>query len=379
MLGIILGLVAILALFLAQGNFVQGLMRPAYNENKCYDSDGGQKYGAKGTTYGKMLARNSKTQFTDYCDGGTLVEYYCEKNYVKEKKENGGIKKECGDGKLTKGIHIPELPSYPLANEKNIEPVVFSEGEYTVIVPQGYEELGQKYLEDFEYYGEIIPQFLGMSDPYWDKVTMKIYVSSDNGQSAGAYAPEGIFYLKKTQENIDIELEEITSNDPDGFLYKSNPVIHEFTHVILAYTPAPAWVDEGVAVYAQENNKQDSKYNFLCGESAWYYADSWNGYQYNEFPYSDLLEPDLSTEWYNTTMCFWEHFDEKFGADIRHEVFNKLQEYNFESIEDFNELNQEMDNESQVFINEILFPTVEDKDALIELLSKMGINKGENY
>ena len=39
MLGVILGLVVVLALFLVRGDFVQGLMRPAYNVNKCYDSD----------------------------------------------------------------------------------------------------------------------------------------------------------------------------------------------------------------------------------------------------------------------------------------------------------------------------------------------------
>ncbi|MFA4891223.1 MAG: C25 family cysteine peptidase [Candidatus Gracilibacteria bacterium] len=94
MLGVILGLVVILALFLIRGDFVQGLMRPAYNENKCYDSDGGQKYDVKGTTYGKILTRGkqTKTQYADYCDGDALVEYYCEGTKVKKsiKESNNG-------------------------------------------------------------------------------------------------------------------------------------------------------------------------------------------------------------------------------------------------------------------------------------------------
>ena len=90
MLGIILGLIAVLALFLIQGDFVQGLMRPAYNENKCYDSDGGKIYETKGTVYGKMSTRDKKTQYIDSCDGDKLVEYYCDGTKVKKEE------KECG-------------------------------------------------------------------------------------------------------------------------------------------------------------------------------------------------------------------------------------------------------------------------------------------
>lgn len=90
MLGVILGLVAVLALFLVRGDFVQGLMRPAYDVNKCYDSDGGQKYDVKGTTYGKMGTRDKQTQHADSCEGDTLVEYYCSGTKVKKEE------KECG-------------------------------------------------------------------------------------------------------------------------------------------------------------------------------------------------------------------------------------------------------------------------------------------
>lgn len=95
-LSVVLGLVIVLALFLVQGDFVQGLMRPAYDTNKCYDSDGGQKYDVKGTTYGKMSVRNSKTQFADSCDGDTLTEYYCNGNYVKKIENDCSL---CEEGK----------------------------------------------------------------------------------------------------------------------------------------------------------------------------------------------------------------------------------------------------------------------------------------
>jgi len=97
MLGIILALVlAGAAIFLIQGNYVQGLMRHAYDTSKCYDSDGGKNYETKGTTYGKMGTRDKQTQYIDSCNGATLTEYYCDGTKVK--KEEKACSK-CADGK----------------------------------------------------------------------------------------------------------------------------------------------------------------------------------------------------------------------------------------------------------------------------------------
>lgn len=88
MLGIILALVlAGAAIFLIKGDYVQGLMRPAYDTSKCYDSDGGKTYDTKGTTYGKMGTRDKQTQYTDSCNGDILTEYYCEGNIVKKEEK----------------------------------------------------------------------------------------------------------------------------------------------------------------------------------------------------------------------------------------------------------------------------------------------------
>jgi hypothetical protein len=62
---------------------------PSYNQKRCYDSDSGKNYEEKGTTYGTMTSDTSKTRFTDYCDGDTLVEYYCSRNRVRK------VEKEC--------------------------------------------------------------------------------------------------------------------------------------------------------------------------------------------------------------------------------------------------------------------------------------------
>lgn len=102
MLGIILALVLTgAAIFLIQGDYVQGLMRPAYDTSKCYDSDGGKNYETQGTTYGKMSVRNSKTQFTDSCNGDALTEYYCENNQIKSRNKKASDKEDCSSGKIT--------------------------------------------------------------------------------------------------------------------------------------------------------------------------------------------------------------------------------------------------------------------------------------
>lgn len=87
-------LIAVLTVFgaalVTSGN-LQGLifkLKPAYNENKCYDSDNGKNYEIKGTTFGKMAPRSTQTQYSDFCENNTLSEYYCNgQNVNKEIKD----------------------------------------------------------------------------------------------------------------------------------------------------------------------------------------------------------------------------------------------------------------------------------------------------
>jgi len=49
------------------------------NLGDCYDTDFGLRPEVKGTTYNT----NWDLNFTDYCEGNKLLEYYCDKNKIK--------------------------------------------------------------------------------------------------------------------------------------------------------------------------------------------------------------------------------------------------------------------------------------------------------
>lgn len=70
---------------------------PAYNEKRCYDSDGGQNYEKAGTIYGQF----GKSEFgskSDSCRINQLTEYYCNDNFIQSEKticENGCTNGAC--------------------------------------------------------------------------------------------------------------------------------------------------------------------------------------------------------------------------------------------------------------------------------------------
>lgn len=65
---------------------------PAYNENRCYESDGGKNYELAGTIYGKT-SRFEYGNLTDVCSSRTKVmEYYCDEDFVQSEEY------ECQDG-----------------------------------------------------------------------------------------------------------------------------------------------------------------------------------------------------------------------------------------------------------------------------------------
>lgn len=82
---------------LFQGRFSKDI-KPAYDENKCYDSDGGKNYEEVGTVYGK-ISRSKFGDKIDFCSSeARLTEYYCDGKYVKSEEylcENGCSSKKC--------------------------------------------------------------------------------------------------------------------------------------------------------------------------------------------------------------------------------------------------------------------------------------------
>lgn len=91
-----------IALYSGSAELFQGRMSkssnplPAYDENKCYDSDGGKNYDEAGTVFGK-ISRSKSGSKSDFCSSGTaLTEYYCDGKFIKNEEyacDNG-----CSDG-----------------------------------------------------------------------------------------------------------------------------------------------------------------------------------------------------------------------------------------------------------------------------------------
>lgn len=86
---------------LFQGRFVKDPL-PAYDENKCYDSDGGKNYEYAGTIYGK-ISRSKFGNKTDVCATRTKVkEYFCDGKFIQSEEyacENG-----CSAGACKLGL-----------------------------------------------------------------------------------------------------------------------------------------------------------------------------------------------------------------------------------------------------------------------------------
>lgn len=102
---LIIGLVTYLSssVELFQGRmFTSSKPLPAYDENKCYDSDGGKNYEETGIIYGK-LSRSEFGNKTDVCTTRTKVkEYYCDGKFIQSKEdscENG-----CSSGACKKPL-----------------------------------------------------------------------------------------------------------------------------------------------------------------------------------------------------------------------------------------------------------------------------------
>lgn len=87
---------------LFQGRFAQNTKPlPAYDENRCSDSDGGKNHEEIGTVFGKISRLKSGSK-TDFCSSDSeLVEYYCDGKFVKNEKyfcENGCSGSACKKG-----------------------------------------------------------------------------------------------------------------------------------------------------------------------------------------------------------------------------------------------------------------------------------------
>ncbi len=82
-------------------------LRKAFDDDSCYDSDGGKDYYTKGTT------KKGSSNFKDKCYGNELMEFYCDSDQIQNRMMEcaGG----CSDGKCLN--QQPEAPEQPVKHE----------------------------------------------------------------------------------------------------------------------------------------------------------------------------------------------------------------------------------------------------------------------
>ncbi|MBI2583840.1 MAG: hypothetical protein HYW25_04185 [Candidatus Aenigmarchaeota archaeon] len=253
---------------------------------------------------------------------------------------------------------------------------ILEEGMFSVIVPKGYELLGEKHLEDLGYCYKLISGFLGIK-PYYNRTFLIINVTERNDPKAGtgeAFFNTMIHY--RIQEWIDMDLRAVEENIPGDFLYNLSPGhcanTHEFTHVFVGHLSLPQWANEGIASYAQKPLQQ-AFLDIECRENSLYQTDYWEDGKKKLFPYSDLdagydvdpnEDPATVALWYSTARCFWEYVDETYGREKMKEIFQKL-----------NTISEEIRRTglgSVNFIDDVLVPVL-GKEIKVVLAERFGV------
>lgn len=278
----------------------------------------------------------------------------------------------------------PQKPAFPLKDEKNIQPVELKSGNITVIVPKGYEAIGQVQLKDMQYCMNLIPDFLQI-EPAYNGIISKTYITTYANQGSGSYAPNTGRILNARLENqLQMDLADVQQNPIQGFYANSSPTYcsnsHEFTHYVVDTRPIPLWANEGIAEYTQSFTQKGSKDYFECKDNGWYGQDFWGDNQKKLFPFSDLSKDyqvndpsniQYSPKWYNTAYCFWNGIDTDFGVPMRENILKTLGSYyNFNQLVDY----------TNFFINKILLKVAaQDKSKMMQYLTKFGFIAGKDY
>ncbi len=105
---------------------------------------------------------------------------------------------------------------------------------------------------------------------------------------------------------------------------------HETSHMMVAETPLPGWLDEGLAVYASNKDRTNwySENSYRCEEAGFVEINPWMDTE-EFFPFVDLEggwvgDEELRGGFYTTGACFWDWFEIEFGHEAFQEVLQAL-------------------------------------------------------
>lgn len=193
------------------------------------------------------------------------------------------------------------------------------------IVPRGYEELGKAYVNDILTCLPKLSGLVGFEHPI-DPILVKSYIANDDRNRG--YASGGRLFYKRTPENIAFDLQDVLTNNPDGFLYESginycantHELMHTFFNAPGRALYVPRGYNEGTSEYAQKLFQGNVKANTICLADGVYTQDLWfeaDG-EYRLFAYSDLALPipeefGQGPLWYKTARCMIQDLDESYG------------------------------------------------------------------
>lgn len=214
----------------------------------------------------------------------------------------------------------PKVPPFPLENEVPITPYKLQQDNYIVIVPEGFEEQAAKRMSDLKHCQKAVPEFTGVS-PLWNGFIWKVYLKSSG--DGGSWYFKGVVYTAydPSENNINEDSVVINASTDDGHCAAA----HEFTHYVLDRRPIPLWAEEGLAEMASDSLDPDGHAAWpICTEDG---IKETNPNKPSFYKYEDLSKmytDDNGGLWYQTAECFWIFFDVTFGAEKRHEVFQKL-------------------------------------------------------
>lgn len=108
---------------------------------------------------------------------------------------------------------------------------------------------------------------------------------------------------------------------------------HETTHVMVAETPIPGWLNEGLAVFDSHSDRTNWYYptqSYRCEADGYVDINEFMGTEVL-LPYADLeggfaIEGRERGDYYVTGACFWEWFEGTYGHDAVQRVIAALAE-----------------------------------------------------
>ncbi|MFH1636969.1 MAG: hypothetical protein ABIB71_00925 [Candidatus Woesearchaeota archaeon] len=222
---------------------------------------------------------------------------------------------------------LKACPKNPLSGEARLK-----RGSFAVVYPSGFAPLAGKLIEVNIESQANISSFLGI-EPGSDMITRFILLEdAEYGDRPGTTIvgndsvqpiSGSIEYFEDLQNGyLRCGIDQECMND------------HEMTHMIVARTPIPTWLNEGLAMFVEQRiGFAAITTPIMCTSTGWYYK-SYYGQERGpdtEEPYVNLSSVERGSEEesgaYKTAYCFWDYMENTYGHDSVVRVLQRLESF----------------------------------------------------